>query len=240
MIRIAALLVALITIAAPAMAQTAVKQVSSDWISLGDVAPVTGEAAGILLGAAPPAGQTLSLDPVFIVATAKSAGVLLAIPLDQPILVTRTTGNAQPANAARPANPARQISSTAAGEAQVLVLVRDVARGVAIAEADLGWAAANPARGLRPGLDMDAAIGMEAKRLLKAGQGVQASDVKAPAVIRKGDPVMIVYSTQGVKLTVDGVAQNEAARGGAVRVLNSYSKRTIEAVAAGPGEARVN
>jgi flagella basal body P-ring formation protein FlgA len=240
MIRIATLLVALLAIAAPAMAQTAAKQVSGDWISLGDVAPVTGEAAGILIGPAPPAGQTLSLDPVFIVATAKSAGVLLAIPLDQPILVTRTTGNATPANTARTANPARQISNVQQGDGQALVLVRDVTRGSKITEADLGWAAANPSRGLRPGLDMDDAIGMEAKRLLKAGMGVQASDLKAPAVIRKGDPVMIVYATQGVKLTVDGVAQNEAARGDAVRVLNSYSRRTIEAVAAGPGEARVN
>jgi predicted ABC-type transport system involved in lysophospholipase L1 biosynthesis ATPase subunit len=57
---------------------------------------------------------------------------------------------------------------------------------------------------------------------------------------RKGDPVTLIYATAGVKLTVDGVAQNEAAKGEAVRVLNSYSKRTIEAVAHAPGEARVN
>jgi len=240
MIRVALLAIALIAIAAPAVAQTGAKQVSGEWISLGDVAPVTGEAAGILIGPAPPAGQTLSLDPAFIVATAKSAGVLLAIPLDQPILVTRTTGNANPANTARTANPARQISGAPTGEAEVLVLVRDVARGAVITEADLGWQPANPARGLRPGLDMGAAVGKEARRMLKAGQGLQAADIKAPAVIRKGDPVMLVYATQGVKLTVDGVAQNEAARGDSVRVLNSYSKRTIDAVASGPGEARVN
>jgi len=240
MIRIAAILCAVLALAAPAAAQTAAKQVSGEWISLGDVAPVTGEAAGILIGPAPPAGQTLSLDPVFIVATAKSAGVLLAIPLDQPILVTRTTGNAAPANVARTANPARQIGGTTSTSAEVLVLVRDVARGAVITEADLGWQPANPARGLRPGLDMGAAVGMEARRMLKAGQGLQAADIKAPAVIRKGDPVTLIFSTQGVKLTVDGVAQNEAARGDSVRVLNSYSKRTIEAVASGPGEARVN
>lgn len=238
--RIAAIAFALLAIAAPAMAQKAARQVSGEWISLGDVAPVTGEAAGILIGPAPPAGQTLSLDPAFIVATARSAGVLLAIPLDQPILVTRTTGNANPANTARTANPARQIGGTTSTGAEVLVLVRDVARGAVITEADLGWQPANPARGLRPGLDMSAAVGMEARRLLKAGQALQAADIKAPAVIRKGDPVVLVYLTQGVKLTVDGVAQNEAARGEAVRVLNSYSKRTIEAVASGPGEARVN
>ena len=239
MIRFPAIALACLALAPMAGAQA--KQVSSEWIRLGDVAPVTGEAAGILIGPAPPAGQTLSLDPAFIVSTAKSAGVLLAIPLDTPVLVTRT-GNAReamPANAARAGNPARQVAGEAV-DGQVLVLVRDVPRGGVIIDADLGWQAGNPARPVRNPADPDAAVGMEARRLLKAGQALQVSDLKAAAVIRKGDPVTLLYVTPGVKLTVDGVAQNEAAKGEAVRVLNSYSKRTIEAVAHAPGEARVN
>jgi flagellar basal body P-ring formation protein FlgA len=239
MIRVAALALAVLTFAPTAAAQA--KQVSGEWIRLGDVAPVTGEAAGILIGPAPPAGQILSLDPAFIVSTAKSAGVLLAIPLDTPVLVTRT-GNARealPANAARIVQPARQVAGEAM-DGQVLVLVRDVPRGGVITDADLGWQAVNAARPVRNPVDPDTAVGMEAKRLLKAGQPLQAADLKAAAVIRKGDPVTLVYATPGVKLTVDGVAQNEAAKGEAVRVLNSYSKRTIEAVAHAPGEARVN
>lgn len=59
-------------------------------------------------------------------------------------------------------------------------------------------------------------------------------------MIRKGDPVAIVYTAPGVHLSVDGVAQNEAALGQPVRVLNSYSKRSIDAVATGHGEASVN
>ena len=94
MIRIAALALSLAVLASPAMAQRAPAQVSGDWITLGDVAPVTGTAAGILIGPAPPAGQTLSLDPAFLIATAKGAGVILAIPLDQPIMVVRSAGNA--------------------------------------------------------------------------------------------------------------------------------------------------
>lgn len=239
MIRIALLSLSVFALASPAVAQTAAKQVSGDWIMLGDVAPVTGEAATILLGPAPPAGQTLSLDAAFVVATAKSAGVFLAIPLDQPILVTRTTGNAPPANPARTANPARQIGAAQGSTGEVLVLARDISRGSVITEADLEWRPASAVRGAR-GIEIDAAIGMEARRTLKAGQALQQSDIKAPAVIRKGDPVSLVYSTRGVMLTVDGIAQNEAARGDSVRVLNSYSRRTIDAVAHGPGEARVN
>ena len=183
MIRIAALVFAFLALAPVAGAQA--KQVSGDWIRLGDVAPVTGEAAGLLIGPAPPVGQTLSLDPAFLISTAKSAGVLLAIPLDAPVMVTRT-GNATPANAARPANPARQIAGDAR-DGQVLVLVRDVPRGGVITDGDLAWQAANPSRPVRNGVDPDAAVGMEARRLLKAGQPLQAADLKAAAVIRKGD-----------------------------------------------------
>lgn len=239
MIRIAALAVAFALIAAPALAQRAPRQVSGEWITLGDVAPVTGTAAGILIGAAPPAGQTLSLDPAFLIATAKSAGVILAIPLDQPILVTRSAGNAPAANPARTANPARQIGAASQGDGQVLVLARDLLRGDVITASDVEWQTPAAGRTAR-GLDYDAAVGMEAKRALKAGQLIQASDVKAATVIRKGDPVAIVYTAPGVRLSVDGVAQGEAALGQPVRVLNTYSKRSIDAVATGHGEASVN
>lgn len=240
MIRAAAFAIACLVFADIAWAQGGAKQVRGEWITLGDVTPVTGEAAGILIGPAPPQGQTLSLDPVFLVATAKSAGVILAIPLDQPILVTRSGGNAPAANPAKQANPARQIGTTQGASGEVLVLIRDIARGAIVSADDVEWQAMKPGWGSRNVLGYDAAVGMEAKRPLKSGQPLQAADVKAPSVIRKGDPVTLIYATKGVKLTVDGVAQADAARGDSLRVLNTYSKRTIDAVASGPGEARVN
>ncbi|MEQ1783352.1 MAG: flagellar basal body P-ring formation chaperone FlgA [Hyphomonadaceae bacterium] len=242
MIRIASLALCFVVLAAPAMAQRAPTQVSGDWITLGDVAPVTGSAAGILIGPAPPSGQTLSLDPAFLIATAKGAGVILAIPLDQPIMVTRATGNAPvalPANTARAANPARQVGSPAQAGGEILVLVRDITRGDIITANDVEMQAQPTGRALR-GVGMDAAVGMEAKRTLKAGQPILATDIKAASVIRKGDPIAIVYTAPGVRLSVDGIAQNEAALGQPVRVLNTYSKRSIDAVATGHGEASVN
>ena len=243
MIRIAALFLSVMLLAPLAVAQrTGVKVIGGDWITLGDVAPVTGEHAGILLGPAPPPGQTLALDPAFLVATAKNAGVILAIPLDQPIMVTRGTGNARPApvaNAARVASPAAQIAGTRS-VGQVLVLVRDIPRGHVLSEGDLSWQEANPTRPIRNGADMQLAVGLEVRRALKAGQPVLSADLKQPVLIRKGEPVKLVYVSAGVRLSVDGVAQSEAAKGEAVRVLNSYSKRTIDAVAEASGEARVN
>lgn len=240
MIRLVTFALACLVFADLAWAQGSARQVRGEWITLGDVTPVTGEAAGLLVGPAPPQGQTLSLDPAFLIATAKSAGVILAIPLDQPILVTRAGGNAPAANPARPANPARQIGAAQESATDVLVLIRDVARGKVVGADDVEWTAAKPAWGSRNVLGYDAVVGMEARRALKSGQPLQSSDVKPPSVIRKGDPVTLIYATSGVKLTVDGVAQADAAKGDSLRVLNSYSKRTIDAVASGPGEARVN
>src|SRR5262249_8545224 len=160
MVRFALLALATFALAPAAGAQTAVK---GDWIALGDIAPVTGDAAAILVGPAPPPGQTLALDPAFLVSVAKKSGVILALPLDKPIWVTRVTGNATPAkaaNVARTANAAPQIASDAQ-EADILILVRDIERGQRITDADIDWAPASSARSSRNRVtDVDLVLGM--------------------------------------------------------------------------------
>ncbi len=243
MLRLAVLAFAVFaSMPAAAQAPGSQTEVRGDWIALGDVVPVTGEAAAILIGPAPPAGQTLALDPAFLVSVAKKSGVVLAIPLDRPIWVTRSAGNATPANvanAARPANPAPVIGGEAT-EAEILVLVRDLARGQRIGESDVDWAPASSIRAVRNGAtDIDLVVGMETKRSLKAGQALQTNDLKPATLIRRGEPVKLVYASPGLKLTVDGQAQSDAGKGESVRVLNTYSKRTIDAVAEAEGEAHV-
>lgn len=230
----------------PAAAQTVV---SGDWISLGDVAPVTGEAAKVLLTAAPPPGQTLALDPAFVTSVAKQSGVIIVLPAGEPLLVRRAgaTLQAPSATVARSAPIAQQAPEAipiAASEPQpdgwVLVLLRDVARGARLSPEDLGWKDPADLRGRRGGVtDLAAVVGLETKRMLKAGAPVQAADVQAIKIIRKGDPVKLVYAAPGLRLTVDGLAQADAAAGEGVRVLNNFSKRVIEAQAVSEGEARV-
>lgn len=240
MIRAALALAIALALAPAAGAQVVVK---GEWISLGDVAPVTGDAAAILIGPAPPPGEKLALDPVFLTSVAKRSGVLLALPLDQPIWVTRSVGSApaaKQANVARPANPAPVIGGQSSTPAEVLVLVRDVARGQRIGDADVEWAdAASTRTGRNHATDIGLVLGMETRRGLKAGQPIQTSDLKTPALIRKGEPVKLVYASPGLRLVVDGLAQSDAGKGESVRVLNTFSKRMIDAVAEADGEARV-
>jgi flagella basal body P-ring formation protein FlgA len=244
MIRFAALLSLALAATSLAGAQAARAQIAvqGDWIALGDVVSVTGDAASVLIGPAPPAGQTLALDPAFLVSVAKKSGVILAIPLDRPIWVTRAAGNATPAKAANVARVANSAPAMGGGTdgTEVLVLLRDLDRGQRIGRGDLDWAAATSARAARNGAtDIDLVVGMELKRGLKAGQPLQSADLKQPTLIRRGEPVTLVYASRGLRLTVDGQAQGDAGKGESVRVLNTYSKRTIDAVAAAEGEAHV-
>jgi flagella basal body P-ring formation protein FlgA len=232
---------AAVFLAGPAAAQVAVK---GEWVTLGDVAPVSGDAADIALMPAPPAGQKLALDPKFVTSVAKNAGVAIALPLDQPIWVTRA--GAAPVAKQAPRAPVAPPAPTTASNAAplqgglVLVLVRDIARGGLIEAGDLDWQAPG---GTKPrGLPDDASlvVGKAAKRNLRAGAVLYGTDFEAPSIVRKGQPVTIVYTTSGIRLTADGVAQGDASKGEAVRVLNNYNKRSIDAVATGDGEVRVS
>lgn len=213
-------------------------KVSGDWISLGDVAPNAGAASGLLLAASPPPGHTLALDPKFVVGAAKAAGVTLSLP-DAPILIARASAlSAKPA--AAPTGAAKAVPVSATPAASVLTLTRDIARGDIVGDGDV---ALTPSTGaaFRGSLKSPAeAIGLEARRALRAGDELSPADLHPHAVVRRGQPVTLVYQSGSLKLTVEGQAQNDAAIGEPVRVLNKYSKRSLDAFASGESEARVN
>lgn len=243
----------LVTIAlSGSLSASAQVAVSGDWVTLGDVAPVTGDAASILVAPTPPAGEQLALDPVFLAAVAKKSGVLISLPPDSPVWVTRAGAptpptapvarNAPQANAAAsPRSSAGLVLDGAPHPDWILVIANPLSRGAVISEGDLKWAPPTGARGSLRNAATDPAevVGMELKRSLRADALIQVSDLTPPAVIRKGDTVQLVYASPGVRLTASGLAQQDAGRGEPVRILNQYTKRTIEAVAFAEGEARV-
>lgn len=60
----------------------------------------------------------------------------------------------------------------------------------------------------------------------------------ADAAIRRGEQVTLVYQVPGVALSMRARALEDAAIGQNVRLLNTSSNRTIDAVVTGPGAAR--
>lgn len=64
-----------------------------------------------------------------------------------------------------------------------------------------------------------------------------ARNAYADRVISRNDVVEVAYEIGGIRLTITGRAQRNAAPGESVPVLNQQSGRTIDAVATGPGRA---
>ena len=62
----------------------------------------------------------------------------------------------------------------------------------------------------------------------------------ADAAIRRGESVNLVYEAPGMSLAMRARALEDGAVGQSVRLLNTSSNRTIDAVVTGPGTARAN
>jgi flagella basal body P-ring formation protein FlgA len=126
----------------------------------------------------------------------------------------------------------------ARGNVEVLTYARSLAAGEIVQPTDLVWTKAAAAPADAPG-DADAIIGQAAKRPVRAGAVVQAHDVGAAIVIKSGDLVTVAYDNDGVSLSMQGKALGQAGVGDTLSVQNPTSKKTIQAVVTGPGEAVV-
>ena len=87
--------------------------------------------------------------------------------------------------------------------------------------------------------DLPAVAGLAARHELRPGQALHAADVMKPEIVQRNDNVTIVYEAPGVMLTLRGQAQDAGALGDTIGVLNSESKRVVQAVVSGPGRVTV-
>lgn len=126
--------------------------------------------------------------------------------------------------------------AAARGNVEVLTYVRSLSAGEIVQPEDLVWSkvAAAPSDAPR---DADAVIGLAARRPLREGAVASLRDVTAPQVIKAGDLVNVTWSDGGITLSLQAKAVKNAAAGEAFMVQNTASKKVIEAVAIGPGEA---
>ncbi|MBV9992738.1 MAG: flagellar basal body P-ring formation protein FlgA [Alphaproteobacteria bacterium] len=127
----------------------------------------------------------------------------------------------------------------ARADVRIVVPVRDIARGETIAESDLTFAMA-PAQGLMPNTttSMDSLVGMQTRRVLRAGESVRNDDVRRPILVTKGTTVTMTFEAPGVTLTATGRALSEGGLGETVTVQNPASFRQITATVTGPGAVK--
>lgn len=119
----------------------------------------------------------------------------------------------------------------------VTVLTRSLARGDTIAADDLR-VERQPRNRLTRGhvvVDPSEVVGLQARRPLRAGQTVVASEFMRPQVVARGDIVTLVYRTAALQITGRGQALQAGAVGDLVSVLNPQSKRTLHGTVTGHG-----
>jgi flagella basal body P-ring formation protein FlgA len=85
----------------------------------------------------------------------------------------------------------------------------------------------------------DRAVGMQARRQLRAGQAVRIADLAKPDLVQRDQNVTLIYDTPGLYLTVRGKAIENGTEGDVVSVMNLQSKRTVSGVVTGRGQVSI-
>ncbi|MGH6644140.1 MAG: flagellar basal body P-ring formation chaperone FlgA, partial [Bradyrhizobium sp.] len=85
----------------------------------------------------------------------------------------------------------------------------------------------------------DRAVGMQARRQLRAGQAVRIADLAKPDLVQRDQNVTLIYDTPGLYLTVRGKALESGTEGDVVNVMNLQSKRTISGVVTGRAQVSI-
>lgn len=122
----------------------------------------------------------------------------------------------------------------------VAVLSRTIGRGEMIAADDLDWIELSPDRLPKATLiDPDHIIGSEARRRLSPGRVLTNRDVGPRRLVRRGQPVRVVYADGGLTLSSLGTARDDGAFGEPIRVMNPDSNLQVQGIATGPSEVTV-
>ena len=129
--------------------------------------------------------------------------------------------------------------AAADGGVRIVVPAHDIARGQTISETDLTYASVQGAALMNGTVtSFDAVKGMEARRMLRAGETLRADDVRRPIVVTKGQTVTMTFEAPGVELTAMGRAMSEGGIGDTVTVQNPASFRMITATVTAAGTVR--
>jgi len=121
---------------------------------------------------------------------------------------------------------------------RIVVPSHDIARGDTISASDLTYRTAPDNTFGGAVTAMDQLVGMQTRRVLRAGEGVRAEDVRKPILVTKGSTVTMTFEAPGITLTALGRAMSEGGMGETVTVQNPNSFRLVSAIVIGPGQVR--
>ena len=132
-----------------------------------------------------------------------------------------------------------RFTGTAIETVEAAVLARGVERNEVIKSSDVVVERRPKAEVGNDVAPRDRAVGMQARKQLRAGQALKSADLAKPDLVTRDQAVTLIYQSSGLYLTIRGKALEGGTEGDVVNVLNLQSKRTVAGVVTGRGQVSV-
>jgi len=143
------------------------------------------------------------------------------------------------ANDASSAPTRLRFTGTAVETVEAAVLARGVERNEVLKSSDVLIERRPKAEVGNDATGRDGAVGMQARRQLRAGQALRVADLAKPDLVTRDQNVTLIYESSGLYLTIRGKALDGGTEGDVVSVLNLQSKRTVSGIVVGRGQVSV-
>jgi flagella basal body P-ring formation protein FlgA len=132
-----------------------------------------------------------------------------------------------------------RFSGIAIETIEAAVLARNVERGEVLKSSDVVVERRPKAEVGTDAAGRDRAVGMQARRQLRANQALRVADLTKPDLVQRDQNVTLIYETAGLYLTVRGKALDSGTEGDVVNVMNLQSKRTVSGTVTGRGQVSI-
>jgi flagella basal body P-ring formation protein FlgA len=133
-----------------------------------------------------------------------------------------------------------RFTGTAVETVEAAVLARNVERNEVIKSSDVVVERRPKAEVGGDAATRDRAVGMQARRQLRAGQALRVADLAKPDLVTRDQTVTLTYEAAGLYLTIRGKALDSGTEGDVVSVLNLQSKRTVSGTVIGRGQVSIS
>jgi flagella basal body P-ring formation protein FlgA len=133
-----------------------------------------------------------------------------------------------------------RFTGTAVETIEAAVLARSVERNEVLKSSDVMVERRPKAEVGADAAVRDRAVGMQARRQLRAGQAIKVADLAKPDLVQRDQNVTLIYESPGLYLTVRGKALEGGTDGDVVNVMNLQSKRTVSGVVTGRGQVSIS
>jgi flagella basal body P-ring formation protein FlgA len=132
-----------------------------------------------------------------------------------------------------------RFTGTAIETVEAAVLARTIERNEIVKSSDVVLERRPKAEVGAEAPARDRAVGMQARRQLRAGQAIRAADLSKPDLVQRDQNVTLIYDAPGIYLTMRGKALDNGTEGDVVNVMNLQSKRTLSGTVTGRGQVSI-